>query len=543
LPQIEIILGLLLAVAVLATLATRLGVPYPILLVLGGSALGFVPGLPPVALDPELVFLLFLPPLLYVSALFTSWRDFRANIRPISLLAVGLVLMTTFVVAAVVHIVIGLPWAAAFVLGAIVSPTDAIAATTVAQRLGVPRRIVTILEGESLVNDATGIVAYRVAVAAVVTGAFSIWEAGLQFVVGATGGVAVGFAVGWLVVWARRHLSEDPSVQNIVSLLTPFVAYLAAEELPHSLWELLHDLVGIPADLHFSGVLSVVTTGLYLGRKGPYIISSGTRLQGYATWELITFLLNGLIFILIGLQLDSVVEGLDEYTAVQIVSYAVLVSLTVILVRMIWVFPATYVPRWAIRLIRERDPSPPWRSVSVIAWTGMRGVISLAAALALPLQTAAGAQFPDRDLIIFLTFCVILATLVVQGLSLPVLIRVLGLEDDHIGDKEETHGRIQVAEAAIERLDELKDEDWVREDTTERIRGMYTYRRNRFASRFDGDPDGVEERSAAYQRLMVELLGAQRQRLVRMRDEGSIGDEVMHRIERDLDLEESRLEL
>ncbi len=541
--QLEIILGLLVAVAALATLATRLKIPYPILLVLGGSALGFVPALPRVVLDPELVFFLFLPPLLYVSALFTSWRDFRANARPITLLAVGPVLMTTFVVGAVVQAVAGLPWAAGFVLGAIVSPTDAIAATTVAQRLGVPRRIVTVLEGESLVNDATGIVAYRLAVAAVLTGAFSVWEAGLQFVVGAAGGLAAGFAVGWLVVWARRHLSEDPSVQNIVSLLTPFVAYLAAEELPHRLWEVLRDLVGVPGDLHFSGVLAVVTTGLYLGRKGPYITSSGTRLQGFATWELITFLLNGLIFILIGLQLGSVVEGLDDYTVSELTSYALLVSLTVILVRMVWVFPATYVPRWVSRRVRERDPSPPWQNVAIVAWTGMRGVISLAAALALPLQTEAGISFPGRDLIIFLTFCVILATLVVQGLSLPALIRALGLEDDRIGEKEETHGRIQVAEAAIERLDELQGEDWVREDTTERIRGMYTYRRNRFASRFDGDPDGVEERSAAYQRLMIELLGAQRERLVRMRDEGSIGDEVMHRIERDLDLEESRLEL
>jgi NhaP-type Na+/H+ or K+/H+ antiporter len=542
LPQLEIILGLLVVVVALATLATRLKIPYPILLVLGGSALGFVPGLPPVELDPELVFLLFLPPLLYVSAIFTSWRDFRANVRAISLLAVGLVLMTTFVVAAVVHAVAGLPWAAAFVLGAIVSPTDAIAATTVAQRLGVPRRIVTILEGESLVNDATGIVAYRVAVAAVITGAFSIWEAGLQFVVGAAGGIAVGFAVGWLIVWARRHLSEDPSVQNIISLLTPFVAYLAAEELPHSLWERLHDLIGVPADLHFSGVLAVVTTGLYLGRKGPYIISSGTRLQGYATWELITFLLNGLIFILIGLQLRSVVARLDVYSADELIFYAVLVSLTVVLVRILWVFPATYAPRWVSRRLRERDPAPPWRSVSIVAWTGMRGVISLAAALALPFQ-ASGGQFPDRDLIIFLTFCVILATLVVQGLSLPALIRALGLEDDRIGEKEETHGRIQVAEAALERLEELGAQDWVREDTQERVRGLYSYRRNRFASRFDGDPDGVEERSADYQRLMVELLVAQRQRLISMRDEGSIGDEVMHRIEHDLDLEESRLEL
>ena len=529
--------------AALATLAARIGVPYPILLVLGGSVLGFVPGLPQVELDPELVFLLFLPPLLYVSALFTSWRDFRANVRAISLLAVGLVLMTTFVVAVVVHTVTPLPWAAAFVLGAIVSPTDAIAATAVAQRLGVPRRIVTILEGESLINDATGIVAYRVAVAAVVTGAFSLWEAGLQFVVGAVGGIAVGFAVGWLVVWTRRHLSEDASVQNIVSLLTPFVAYLAAEELPHGLWERLHGLIGLPADLHFSGVLAVVTTGLYLGRKGPYIVSSGTRLQGFATWELITFLLNGLIFILIGLQLGNVVGGLDDYTAGQLLLYAVLVSLTVVLVRIIWVFPATYLPRRFSRRIRERDPAPSPRNVSIVAWTGMRGVISLAAALALPFQTASGVPFPERNLIIFLTFCVILATLVVQGLSLPALIRALGLEDDRIGEKEETHGRIGVAEAALERLEELKAEDWVREDTAERIQGMYDYRRNRFASRFDGDPDGVEERSAAYQRLMIELLLAQRQRLVRMRDEGSIGDEAMHRIERDLDLEESRLEV
>jgi monovalent cation/hydrogen antiporter len=539
LPQIEIILGLLVAVAALATLATRLKVPYPILLVLGGSVLGFVPKLPQVELDPELVFLLFLPPLLYVSALFTSWRDFRANVRPITLLAVGLVLLTTCVVAAVTHATIGLPWSAAFVLGAIVSPTDAIAATAVAQRLGVPRRIITILEGESLVNDATGIVAYRIAVAAVVTGAFSIWEAGFQFVVGAAGGVAVGLAVGWFVIWARRHLSEDPSIQNTLSLLTPFVSYLLAEELPSYLWHYF----GFPGELHFSGVLAVVTTGLYWGRRGQTVISSGTRLQGYAVWELVTFLLNGLIFVLIGLQLRNVVEQLGEYSAGDLILYAVLVSLTVILVRMAWVFPATYVPRWVSRRLRERDPSPPWQAVMVIAWTGMRGVISLAAALALPLQTASGAEFVWRDLIIFLTFCVILATLVVQGLSLPVLIRALGLEDDNIGDKEETHGRIRVAEAALERLDELVDEDWVREDTAERIRGLYNYRRNRFSTRFEGDPDGVEERSSAYQQLMAELLGAQRQRLVRMRDEGKIGDEVMHRIERELDLEESRLEL
>jgi monovalent cation/hydrogen antiporter len=540
LPEIEAILILLVAVAALATLADRIKVPYPILLVLGGLALGFVPGLPRVELDPDVVFLLFLPPLLYVSALFTSWRDFRANLRPISLLAVGLVLMTTCVVAAVAHWAIELPWAAAFVLGAIVSPTDAIAATAVAQRLGVPRRIVTILEGESLVNDATGIVAYRIAVAAVVAGTFSLWEAGAQFVIGAVGGVAVGLTIGWVVIWARRHVSEDPSVQNTISLLTPFAAYLLAEEPSHYVW---HNLLHLPGEFHFSGVLSVVAAGLYLGRRSPYVITPETRLQGYPFWELVTFLLNGLIFSLIGLQLGSILGGLSEYPATTLILFGGLISLTVILVRIAWVFPATYVPRWVSRSIRERDPSPPWQAVSVVSWTGMRGVISLAAALALPLTIEGGAPFPGRDLILFLTFCVILATLVVQGLTLPALIRTLGLEDDGSQEREEMVGRIEVAGAALARLEELLEEEWVQEDTAERLRGIYNYRRSRFSARFDGDEDGLEERSAAFQRLMRELLGAQRRVLIELRNEGKIGDEAMHRIEHDLDLEESRLDI
>jgi monovalent cation/hydrogen antiporter len=541
LPEIEAILILLAAVAALATLASRINIPYPILLVLGGLVLGFVPGLPRVDLEPEVVFLLFLPPLLYVSAIFTSWRDFRANLRPISLLAVGLVLMTTCVVAAVAHWAIDLPWASAFVLGAIVSPTDAIAATSVAQRLGVPRRIVTVLEGESLVNDATGIVAYRIAVAAVVLGTFSLWQAGLQFVIGAIGGIAVGLAVGWGIIWARRHVADDPDIQNTISLLTPFTAYLLAEEPSHWAWGQL----GLPGEFAFSGVLAVVTTGLYLGRRAPGVISPETRLQGYAFWELVTFLLNGLIFALIGLQLEGIMERLSErtpYSVPELVLYGALVSLAVILARFLWVFPATYVPRWLSRHIRQHDPSPPVRQVTVIAWTGMRGVISLAAALALPLTTAGGEPFPGRDIILFLTFCVILATLVVQGLSLPVLIRALGLEDDGSQEREEIEGRIEVANAALARIEELVQEEWVREDTAERVRGLYNYRRSRFAARSDGD-DGLEERSAAYQRLMRDLLHAQRTALIRLRNEGWIGDEVMHRIEHDLDLEESRLEI
>jgi len=546
LPEIEAILLLLAAVAVLATLADRIQVPYPILLVLGGLVLGFVPGLPKVELEPDVVFLLFLPPLLYVSAIFTSWRDFRANLRAISLLAVGLVLMTACVVAVVAHWAIGLPWAAAFVLGAIVSPTDAIAATSIAQRLGVPRRIVTILEGESLINDATGIVAYRIAVAVVVAGSFSLLDAGVQFVVGAAGGVAVGLAVGWAILWTRQHISESPSVQNTISLLSPFAAYLVAEELPTYLWEGLHAQFGFPGELHFSGVLSVVAAGLYLGRRGPYYISPAVRLQGYAFWELVTFLLNGLVFALIGLQLGGIIEQLsdDRYTVAQLVLYAALVSLAVIIARFLWVFPATYIPRWLSRRVRERDPYPSPRNVTVVSWTGMRGVISLAAALALPLTIETGAPFPGRDLILFLTFCVILATLVVQGLTLPTLIRALGLEDDGSAEREEVIGRIKVAGAALERIEELVEEEWVREDTAERVRGMYNYRRNRFVARFDGeDGDGIEERSAAYQRLMHDLLRAQRTELIRLRNEGKIGDEVLHRIERDLDLEETRLEI
>ena len=538
--EIEIILVLLAAVVALATLARKFGIPYPIFLVLGGLVLAFVPGLPEVELEPEIVFVLFLPPLLFSSAFFTSWRDFRANIRAIGLLAVGLVLATVVAVAAVAHFVAGLSWPAAFVLGAIVSPTDAIAATSIAQRLGVPRRIVTILEGESLVNDATGIVAYRIA-AGVATGAlaFSLSGATLQFVVGAVGGVAVGIGVGWLTVRAFELLDDTP-VEIVVSLLAPFAAYLAAEEGPHVIW---HELLGLPGEPFFSGVLAAVAGGLYVGRVSPGLMSSSSRLEGVAVWNVVVFLLNGLAFALIGLQLPNVIEGLEEYAYSELFLYAVLVSLAVILVRVAWVFPATYIPRWAFRSIRERDPTPPWQSIAVVSWAGMRGVISLAAALALPQTTAAGAAFTERNLILFLTFSVILATLVAQGLSLPALIRLLQLEDDGSAEREETKGRIKVANAALDRIESLAQEDWVREDTAERVRGMYNYRRSRFVARFAGDDgDGIEERSANYQRLMRELLRAQRAELLRLRNEGEIADEAMHRIERDLDLEESRLD-
>jgi Na+/H+ antiporter len=518
---------LLIVVAIFASVARRLKVPYPILLVLGGLVLGFVPGLPQVRLSPEIVFLLFLPALVYVSALFTSFRDFRANLRPISLLAFGLVIFTTCVVAVVAHAVIdGLAWPAAFVLGAIMSPTDAVAATVIAQRLGIPRRVVTILEGESLINDATGILLYGVAVSAVVGGSFSFSEASLQFVVDSIGAVLVGIVVGWIVVWMRRHLVEESSVlQNTISLLTPFVAYLPADRL------------GI------SGILAVVTTGLYMSWYGTAIVSPRTRLQGHAVWEMVDFLLNGLAFILLGLQLRRVLEGISGQSTSSLVLYAVLVSLTVIVVRLLWVFPAAYIPRFFSRRLRERDPYPPPWHVWVLGWTGMRGVISLAAALSLPLFTNSGEPFPQRDLIIFLTFCVILATLVVQGLTLPPLIRRLRVEEDGTGRQEEDQARVQITRAALARIDDLKNEDWVPDDTAERLRGDYDYRERRFAARSDGDEtEEYEERSDAYKHFLRELLREQRSALVRMRNEGEISDEVLRHIQHDLDLEEERLE-
>jgi len=370
LAEIGVIFLLLAAVAALATLANKIRIPYPILLVLSGLALAFVPPnvLPRYELDPEVVFVLFLPPLLFSSAFFTSWRDFGRNLRPIGLLAVGLILVTTAAVAAVAHYVAELSWTAAFVLGAIVSPTDAIAATAIAQRLGVPRRIVTVLEGESLLNDATGIVAYRIAAGVAAGAAFSFWGAGLQFMVGSVGGIAVGLAAGWVVVRGFDLLDDTP-VEIVVSLLAPFGAYLAAEELPHLVW---HELLGFSGQPFFSGVLAAVAAGLYVGRSSPTIMSPTSRLEGGAVWNVVVFLLNGLAFILIGLQLPRVLEGLQdqEYATDELLLYATAVSLAVILVRVAWVFPATYLPRMAFRSIRERDPPPPWRNVAVISWGG-----------------------------------------------------------------------------------------------------------------------------------------------------------------------------
>lgn len=524
LQTIEVIIGILAAVAVIALLSRKLPIPYPIFLVLGGLALTLIPGLPQVRLNPDLAFFFFLPPLLYPAALFTSWRDFRANLRPISLLAVGLVLFTTTAVGFLAHYFVeGLPLAAGFVLGAIISPPDAIAATAIAGRLPVPRRIITVLEGESLVNDATALVAFRFAVAAAATGTFSLGHATVQFFYVGIGGIAIGLTVGWIFSHILKPI-EDPPIEITLSLLTPFTAYLGAEQ------------------LQVSGVLAVVAAGLYHGWRIPEFTSSRTRLQAGPVWEMIEFLLNGFIFLLIGLQLPEVLRRLSGRSISQLLWYATAISLAVIIIRVLWVFPASYLPRFLFKSIRRRDPYPPWQHVAVVAWTGIRGVVSLAAALALPIATDSGAPFPGRDLILFLTFVVILVTLVVQGLSLPPIIRWLGVKDDGAAEKEESQARLKANQAALARLDEIANSEQLNPDTVTRLRVEYEDRIRQLES---AEPAQGQNRrglfSSEYDRLAHETLRTERRIIVQLRNEGIINDEVLRKIQRDVDLAEARL--
>jgi len=528
------LLTILAAVTLLLIAAQWARIPYPILLVIGGLGLALIPEVPEVELDPDVVLLVVLPPLLYAAAFFTPLRELRRNVRAISLLAIGLVLATATAVAAVAHLLLDFDWPEAFVLGAIVSPTDPVAATAIARRLGVPGRIVTIVEGESLVNDATALVAYKFAVAAVTTGTFSLLEASGEFVLTALGGIAVGVGVGAVIAFVRRRL-DNPPVEITIALFSAYFAYLPAEA------------IGV------SGVLAAVTVGIYMGRLTSRLTTPTTRIQGNAVWEIVTFLLNSALFVLVGLQLPTVVDGITEVPTAELARDGLLVAATVIVTRIVWVFPFTYLPRRFSSRIRAREPYPPWRHTLLVAWTGMRGAVSLAAALALPLTIDAGGPFPQRELIIFCTFSVILVTLLLQGLTLPPLIKWLGVDDyDEDLAQEEVNARLRAVDAAMTRMDELAGEDWVLDDTVERVRGAYAYRQRRFTAlsrdgEFDGgiDGDGIdyETRSVAYQRLARELIEAQRIALIELRDSGDINDDVLRRIERELDLEDSRLEI
>jgi Na+/H+ antiporter len=519
--------GLFVLVAGLNVLALRLRIPYPIVLVLGGLAVGAIPGLPDITLNPDLVLVIFLPPLLYSAGVFADLRALRDNLRPILMLAIGLVLVTTVSVAVVAHEVIGMSWALAFALGAIVSPTDPTAATTIMRNLGVPRRMVNVIEGESLVNDATALVVYRVAVSAAIGGSLSAPEAALDLVGAVVGGIAIGAVVGFALVAIRRHI-DDTTTQLTISLLSGYAAFVPA------------------AALGVSGVLAVVTAGLIIGWHAPVLISPQTRLESNAMWQILIFLLNATLFMLIGLQLPVILDGVASRSTAELLGYAGLVCAVVIGTRLVWSFTVVYIIRAIDRRPEQRLRRTDWRMRLISSWSGMRGAVSLAAALALPLRTDAGAPLPDRDLILFITFALILVTIVGEGLTLPWLIRKLGVQDDGSEEAhEELRARLVAAEAALRCLDEVEVAGWAREDTLERMRGLFRFRQRRFKVRAGKieDEDGIEDRSMAYQRLLHEVARAQREAVVQLRNNGDISSDVMHRIERELDLEESRLEI
>jgi CPA1 family monovalent cation:H+ antiporter len=522
-----VIAALFVSAAGLNALANWVQVPYPITLVIGGLVLGVVPGIPDIQLNPDLVLLVFLPPLLYSAAFFADLRTLRADARAISLTAIGLVIVTAGVVAVIAHEVIRLPWAMSFVLGAIVSPTDPAAATAVMRRVGAPRRLVNILEGESLFNDATALVAYKVAVGVAVGASFSASHTVLEFLVDAAGGIAIGFAVAWLIAEVRRRIT-DVNTELTISLFSAYGAFIPADQL------------GV------SGVLAAVTAGIYLGFRAPEIASPESRMQGFAMWSVLTFLLNATLFILIGLQLPAIVDGLAGRPAGEVIGYAAAVCAAVISVRFLWSIIVPFIIRAIDRRPSQLARRADWRTRVVAGWAGMRGAVSLAAALALPLHTDAGAPLPGRDLIQFITFSLILVTVVGEGLTLPLLIRRLGVVEDGIEEEqEEVRARLVIARAALERVDELEGEEWTRDGTLERVRALYRFRQRRFKVRAGKieDTDGIEEGSLAYQRMMHEIYAAQREELVRLRNTREISADVMRRIERELDLEESRLEV
>jgi Na+/H+ antiporter len=523
--QIEALIFLLGAAALLAQLARVLRVPYPILLVVGGLGLGFVPGLPAVQISPEVIFIIFLPPLLNAAAFSSSPLDLRAHLRPIVLLAIGLVLLTTLAVAAVAHYVVGLSWAASFVLGAILAPTDPVAAEAIFRRLGVPERVGTVVGGESLINDGTGLVAFRVALAAV-GGTFSFWGASLEFLLIGGGGILVGLILAWVILplWARLR---EPSILITFSVLIPYGVYILAEEV-----------------LHVSGILAVVTYGLSQGWRAPRLFpDASSRIQTLAFWGVLIFVLEALLFILVGQQLPAIVGELGEYSFAQVLLYAALVYAAVLVARFAWFFSTPYLHPVFDRLFRNRYLRAPWQERLVMGWSGMRGAVSLAAALAVPV-TIGGERFEGRDLILFLTFAVILATLVLQGLTLPVLIRALRLKDDgNEGTLMELRARLEGARAALSRLERISEDERVSPGAREQMRDNYEGRVRRYEEGLEagGATEEYAESSAAWRNWRRDLIGAEREAILSLRDRGEISPEVMRRIERDLDLEESRI--
>jgi monovalent cation/hydrogen antiporter len=521
---VYLVVCLLIVLAALVNLARRLNISYPIVLVIGGLVLALFPRLPEVRLEPEIVFLVFLPPLLYWDALNSSWRDFRDNRRSISFLAIGLVLASTIGVMLVAHWMLGFTWPTAFVLGAVLGPTDTVAAAAILERFNLPRRLVSVLRGESLLNDALALVLYETAVHVTQTKMFVLGSISIGFSLAAAGGVAIGLGVGWAMLRIQR-LTSDPLVRSTIGLLTGYAAYLPADA------------------LHVSGVLAVVTAGLYLGWEDPRIMSAKTRLQSIATWEVMTFLLNGLLFILIGLQLRTIVESLPAESFGYIIYGCLLVSGTVILVRILWVFLSTYVPRALNRRLPARSLYPIWHEPVLISWIGIRGGISLAAALAIPTSLANGSPFPRRNEILILTFAVILVTLVIQGLSLPRLLRWLNFPDDDAERAEEQRARETVASVALHFLASTTKEDEIHRRAVRHLQDIY---RNRAEGLDLADEARQHSSETTYlnqiDSLNRDLVRLQRSALIALRDRGTISDAVLRRFQILLDLEEARLE-
>jgi monovalent cation/hydrogen antiporter len=523
---IQLLILLLVVVAAAAVLARWLRIPHAIVLVLIGVVLALIPGLPSVELAPELVLLLVLPPVIYSSAVAMSWREFRFNLRPIALLAVGCVVFTTVAIAAVSHYLLGLAWPVGFLLGAIVSPPDAVAPLSIARRLELPRRILVILEGEGLANDATALILYRFAVAAVSAGAFSFGEAAAMFAAIVAGEILWGIGVGWLMLRLRRWVG-DPRVEIALSVLTPFLAY----------WP--------PEHLGGSGVLATVTAGLYISWNGLVLISAATRLQGIFFWDFLIYLIEGMVFLITGLQARTLIGRISSYSLSELAVSVAIVSAAVIVTRFVWIYPATYLPRWLFAAVRRKDPSPPWQWPFILGFTGVRGIVSLAAALAIPFATGSGQPFPDRDLILFLTFSVILVTLVGQGLMLPSVIRALGLahagrRGRHADRAEEHDARRQAIAAAMERLDQLRAERDLPEEFVHPLRARHRDRLKHVEHGSDGD-DRHRKLTELHDEIERELIAAERAHINELFRSGKLKDEARRRIERDLDLREAHL--